>query len=268
MEEAGETSDPQHAPQEPAADGRATGPAGGPLVVIGIVLIVALVGLVAWMAGGDDVVQTVERADERFPEETTTVAPTVPGGDGVGGVQPPDDRRRLLPSPRRRRLPTAAHRRRPRPRRHRAAHDAGHHRPRADDAARTRDHRARPVGRRVRRATGDTGGDAGADRPTARPIRATTWRRTAASPRCARSCRSTVRSSSAAGGSATGARCRPAWPPAATRPGFGECVGNDGELLDDGSYQYIATDADGGESAAGGFVVGAAPHRATVHQQR
>ena len=40
-------------------------------------------------------------------------------------------------------------------------------------------------------------------------------------------------------------------------PGFGECVGNDGELLDDGSYQYIATDADGGESAAGGFVVGA-----------
>ena len=41
-------------------------------------------------------------------------------------------------------------------------------------------------------------------------------------------------------------------------PGFGECVGNDGDPLDDGSYQYIATDADGDESAAGGFVVGAA----------
>ena len=45
---------------------------------------------------------------------------------------------------------------------------------------------------------------------------------------------------------------------AATAPGFGECVGNDGDPLDDGSYQYIATDGDGDESAAGGFVVGAA----------
>ena len=47
-------------------------------------------------------------------------------------------------------------------------------------------------------------------------------------------------------------------PSPATAPGFGECVGNDGDALEDGSYQYIATDADGDESAAGGFVVGAA----------
>ena len=42
-----------------------------------------------------------------------------------------------------------------------------------------------------------------------------------------------------------------------TAPGFGECVGNDGDVLETGSYQFIATDTDGDESAAGGFVVGA-----------
>ncbi len=40
-------------------------------------------------------------------------------------------------------------------------------------------------------------------------------------------------------------------------PGFGECLTNDGDQLDDGSYQYIATDSEGHESAAGGIVVGA-----------
>ena len=40
-------------------------------------------------------------------------------------------------------------------------------------------------------------------------------------------------------------------------PGFGECLTNDGDRLDDGSYQYIATDSEGHESAAGGIVVGA-----------
>ncbi|MET0577717.1 MAG: hypothetical protein ABW122_03605, partial [Ilumatobacteraceae bacterium] len=42
-------------------------------------------------------------------------------------------------------------------------------------------------------------------------------------------------------------------------PGYGECVGNGDAALEDGSYQYIATDADGAESAAAGFVVGATP---------
>ena len=40
--------------------------------------------------------------------------------------------------------------------------------------------------------------------------------------------------------------------------GFGECLTNDGEPLEDGSYQYIAADSNGNESAAGGIVVGAA----------
>ena len=41
-------------------------------------------------------------------------------------------------------------------------------------------------------------------------------------------------------------------------PGFGECLTNDGEPLEDGSYQYIAADSNDEESAAGGIVVGAA----------
>ena len=40
-------------------------------------------------------------------------------------------------------------------------------------------------------------------------------------------------------------------------PGFGECLGNDGDPLEDGSYQYVAIDSEGHESAAGGIVVGA-----------
>jgi hypothetical protein len=41
-------------------------------------------------------------------------------------------------------------------------------------------------------------------------------------------------------------------------PGFGECLGNEGKALADGSYQYIAIDSEGHESAAGGIVIGAA----------
>ncbi len=39
-------------------------------------------------------------------------------------------------------------------------------------------------------------------------------------------------------------------------PGFGDCIDNDGGPLDPGSYQYIATDVDGTDSAAANFVVG------------
>ena len=77
------------------------------------------------------------------------------------------------------------------------------------------------------------------------------------SPRCARSCRSTARSSSPAGGSGTGNGSPRPTRSRRTAPGFGECVGNDGDVLETGSYQFIATDTDGDESAPGGFVVGA-----------
>ena len=65
MEEAaGEAPEPHH---EEGGDGSNASP-GGPLVVVGILLLVGIVGLVAWMTRGDDVVQTVEQAEERFPE--------------------------------------------------------------------------------------------------------------------------------------------------------------------------------------------------------
>ncbi len=41
-------------------------------------------------------------------------------------------------------------------------------------------------------------------------------------------------------------------------PGFGDCIDNDGDALDDGAYQFIAVDIEGTESAAGTFVAGAA----------
>jgi hypothetical protein len=41
-------------------------------------------------------------------------------------------------------------------------------------------------------------------------------------------------------------------------PGFGDCIDNDGQPLEPGAYQYIATDEDGTDSAVGTFVVGAA----------
>lgn len=40
-------------------------------------------------------------------------------------------------------------------------------------------------------------------------------------------------------------------------PGFGECLTNDGEPLEEAAYQYIAADSDDNESAAGGIVLGA-----------
>jgi hypothetical protein len=43
-----------------------------------------------------------------------------------------------------------------------------------------------------------------------------------------------------------------------TAPGFGDCIDNDGQPLEPGSYQYVATDVDGTDSAVGNFVVGAA----------
>jgi len=41
-------------------------------------------------------------------------------------------------------------------------------------------------------------------------------------------------------------------------PGFGDCLGNDGDPLENGSYQFVALDSEGHESAAGGIVIGAA----------
>ena len=51
-------------------------------------------------------------------------------------------------------------------------------------------------------------------------------------------------------------------------PGFGECLTNDGDPLDDGSYQYIGADSNGNESAAGGIVVGAARLEQQLTQRR
>ncbi len=40
-------------------------------------------------------------------------------------------------------------------------------------------------------------------------------------------------------------------------PGFGDCIDNDGEPLETGTYQFVATDAGGTDSAAASFVVDA-----------
>jgi hypothetical protein len=40
-------------------------------------------------------------------------------------------------------------------------------------------------------------------------------------------------------------------------PGFGDCIDNDGDPLEAGTYQFVATDAEGTDSAAAGFVVDA-----------
>ena len=40
-------------------------------------------------------------------------------------------------------------------------------------------------------------------------------------------------------------------------PGFGECLSDTGDELPEGSYQFIASDSDDNESAAGGIVIGA-----------
>jgi hypothetical protein len=40
-------------------------------------------------------------------------------------------------------------------------------------------------------------------------------------------------------------------------PGFGDCIDNGGEPLDPGSYQFVASDSDGTDSAVANFVVDA-----------
>ena len=40
-------------------------------------------------------------------------------------------------------------------------------------------------------------------------------------------------------------------------PGFGDCIDNDGEPLEPGTYQFVATDAAGTDSSAASFVVDA-----------
>jgi hypothetical protein len=42
-------------------------------------------------------------------------------------------------------------------------------------------------------------------------------------------------------------------------PGFGDCIDAAGERMEDGTYQFLVTDAAGAESAAATLVVGAAP---------
>ena len=182
---------------------------------------------------------------------TAAAAPPTPVATPAPTPAPTDDRRppsaatcrrRAAPTRRRRRRRTTVARAR-RPRRcpgRRSASSSRRRRLRraADDAGRP----CRP------RSTELLAGPATTSPPTSDVSRAVRRRR------C-----STARSRSRGAGSATVTRVldHRRWPPA-TRPGYGECVGNDGDPLDDGSYQYVATDADGDESAAGGFVVGAA----------
>ena len=269
MEEAGGDVRAAAGTQEPSATA-SDGSPGGPLVVVGILVVVALVGLVAWMAGGDDVGadgRAGRRALPRRPDDDRAVDP----GDGRRRRHA----RRTAPRPRRRRR----HRRTD----HHAAADAPHHRA----ADRQRPTSTASGARRRRALAGPSIAElvpswrrSPSPWPHPRPSQAQIDqllagpRHDVASAGHGRRAvrggrRSTARSRRPAGGSATGSvssstdRRRPRPP-----PGFGECVGNDGDPLDDGSYQYIATDADGDESAAGGFVVGAARVEQRFIEQR
>jgi hypothetical protein len=253
LEEAGGTPGPQHAQQEPTDNGRAADPSGSPLVVIGILLVVALLGLVAWMARGDDILQTVERAGERFPDTTTTATvSSIPAGGPVPattapGTAAPTAPPTVPPTPPPTEAPTTV----PSP----AAPPSSVpgpppalSGPTAADlvpyVAALAEPLATPEAVRAQidqLLTGPRHDVASANEVAALCAIVPLDGAIVAAGRWERDGRR-VSSSDAVGRNA---------------PGFGECVGNDGEPLDDGSYQFIAVDADGVESAAGGFVVGA-----------
>ena len=263
MEEAGGTPEPQQG-----------GPRG--VIVVGILLLVALVGIVAWVAGGgdDDVVQSVERADERFPEPATTVAATssvpldpastvpetVPASVPATPVATPAPTPAPTEEPSTTAAPTLP-----------ATSPAPTTPPTGSDV---------PVTSGAPDPTSPTGSGAAIGElvpfvaAVAEPL--TTPEavqgqidQLLAAPRHDIASEADVSALCAVvlldapisvegRWERDGHRVLTSSMAARTAPGYGECVGNDGDPLDDGSYQYIATDADGDESAAGGFVVGVA----------
>ncbi|MET0458692.1 MAG: hypothetical protein ABW195_05570 [Ilumatobacteraceae bacterium] len=274
MEEAGGTTEPKQ------------GPRG--VIVVGILLLVTLVGIVAWVAGGgdDDVVQSVEQADQRFPDPETTAVATasVPAAPGttVPVTVPATPVATPAPTP----APTEAPVTTPTPTPTPAPTPAPTEAPMTVPPA-----TAPPAGVPPSGSAGPaTSGPPGSTTPTgpraavgelvpfvaaiAEPL--TTPEAVQAqidelltSPRHDIAAATDVAALCAVvlldapievegRWERDGHRVLTSSMADRTAPGFGECVGNDGDPLEDGSYQYIATDDDGEESAAGGFVVGAA----------
>jgi hypothetical protein len=257
VEEAGGTSQPQQ---------------GRGVIIVGILLLVALVGIVAWVAGGgdDDVVQSVERADERFPDSTAVPATSVPADPGSSvpttvpatpvptpvateapaTTPPPTEAPATLPATT---LP--------------ATTLAATTVPGTTDGTVTPDTASPGV-------PGPSIGElvpfvAAIAEPLTTPdavraqidlLLASPRHDVAADTEVAALCAVVLLTGPIeveGRWERDGHRVLASSMAARDAPGYGECVGNDGDPLEDGSYQYIATDDDGDESAAGGFVVGA-----------
>jgi hypothetical protein len=266
LEEAGATPGAQQAQHESTSDGRAGGPPGGPLVVIGVLLVVALIGLVAWTTRGDDALQTVERAGERFPDTTTATESSLPPTTAV--VEPAT----VAPS-----MPPATPQPTPPPTEPPQITAPPSTVPPIEAPATSVPSTSAPVlsdPAPPPALAGPSVGDlvpyvAAFAEPLATPdaVRAQIGQ-LLTSPRHDVASASEVVALCAIvpleGPIAVAGRWEHDGRPVASAdavgrdaPGFGDCVGNDGEPLDDGSYQFIAVDAEGVESAAGGFVVGA-----------
>jgi hypothetical protein len=269
VQEAGGTSEPQQG-----------GRRG--VIVVGILLLVALVGIVAWVAGGgdDDVVQSVERADERFPDTTASSASSVPVDPaGSPPVTVPAVPATPVPTPAPTPAPTEQAVTTPVPT---VAETAPTTTPPTTAAATTASAPTTPVpsgstgpGSTVPTVPGASIGElvpfvAAVAEPLTTPeavqgqideLLAAPRHDVASDTDVSALCAVVLLDAPIeveGRWERDGHRVLTSSMAARAAPGFGECVGNDGDPLDDGSYQYIATDDDGDESAAGGFVVGAA----------
>ena len=285
MDQVGGTSEPQQSDGDGDGDGNGAttsgdgGRDGQGLIVVGIVVLVVLLAFGAWMAGNDDLGGTVARSAERFPEtsvvvstpadgSSTTVAtaastpiatttPVLPAPDTTPVATPPP-----TPAPT---DPPPTDRRRRRPRRPR---------PRPRSPRRPPSPRRRPSPRPPCRRSASLAIDEVVPNVAAFPEHLANPEavRTAiaallANPRHDVASAEPVATLCAAVALDGPIDVSGRWEHdgrkvASTKltfqnvPGYGDCYDDDGDPLADGSYQFIATDRDGGESAAANFVVG------------
>ena len=273
MDEAVQPAPPAQQPNEPAGPGE--GPDRRGFVIVAVLALVVIAGIIAWSIGRRDAGDAIARDEERFPSPTTVAPPTtepppttvvLPGVDRAAGHHPgdaatdraADDPARDTGADRGTHGPTD--RRADDDDRRRAAGDAAARRRHHDAAAtdRSRHHRAAGAEPRRLRPVPD---DAGAGQGAQIDQLLATGRHDVAAPGPVATICAAVRMDVPLAVNSRwkrdGRRIASSDLGRRDAPGFGECLGNDGDPLDDGSYQYVAIDSEGHESAAGGIVVGA-----------
>ncbi len=285
MEQSGEPEQPEQpaAPSTPRPEPPGDGPAARGFLVAGILVLVALVGLVAWLARGGDGREALQREEGRFPSPTsTTLAPppsaTVAADPGAAPVTsspvaaaPPTVAPTPVPTP----APTP-----PPPPPSTVAPTPG---PTAPPPVTTTPGAVAPgapppVAATTTPAPVEDRGYVGLLVPNVAAFNeylATPEQAKAqvdqllASGRHDVAAKSPVLTICAAVRMDQPLALKGRWERDGRRvaitgetrrdaPGFGECLSDDGAPLEEGSYQFIAVDADGRESAAGGIVIGAA----------